>query len=977
MASPKKNVPQKSLSRLPSGAGVLRGPGFTERTLTRERAAVLASLLALTLLYAGLSAYLNGFHAFWSGDSGARFAMIQNWAQHGRLTGLAYDGALDPAGRLHALQFYVVHGPKGLAVMYPPLFAWVSGQAFRALGFGGLTLVPLLCGVLTLGVTYRTAARLGLRCRALLPLVVGIATPVLIYSVVFWDHTLLMLLTACTGYSLLRALGGGGRLFVVAAGVLLGAGIWVHVLFFFLVFSLLATSWPARGALERAVGGWGRLALLLCLPFAVSVLLWLVANHQFYGLWGGAHLAANTGGTLDAGDHAEGLRAALNPQAFLARAALQLVDAPPGRAWGWVLGAALVALPLAARLRPGPRFLVPLLYTAAAVAAGFLLRAFVPRSGLFAVTPLLAPSLGLIFGAGQTAADTPVALYAVRPADAPPATKESPHMSAPHIPAFYAWMGRACALFIFLVLLNPVTPGMDWGSRYLLTVLPLLVLLAAAALESQVLRSGRAGRSLLLAATVVLVGVSGASQCCGLAAVRADLAYSRALNRAAGTLDPFANSSALVTDVVWLGPELAASASRDPRLLVRSAGDRRLLLSALDRAPGFTFMGTDAGCAALAADAARGVFPSGSAFRPVASWPEAGLRLARFERRPAGRPARRVLALYYPWYGTPKGSGKWAHQDGVNLTAKQMADHAHFPALGPYDSADPAVIERHLTQAHEAGIDALVCSWWGRGDRTDAVTRLVLRRAAAHSLKVCVLWERLSAPRGAQALSDLTYLLNTLAKNPSYLREGGRPVIFLHTGASQALRPDEWAAVAGRAATQMPPGALLIGVGRSPAEMALWDGFYALSTDRTMFGADLAECARVQAETYRPLVALAARSGRISVESVLPGYDARRPAPPGGRPAGMIVGRRAGGLYRALWEQALQDSPDWILVNSFNQWHNGTEIEPSVEMGGRYLALTRQYAQRFKSGSPTPAGPTPAGPTPAVPPVGDGRKAVQ
>jgi hypothetical protein len=61
-----------------------------------------------------------------------------------------------------------------------------------------------------------------------------------------------------------------------------------------------------------------------------------------------------------------------------------------------------------------------------------------------------------------------------------------------------------------------------------------------------------------------------------------------------------------------------------------------------------------------------------------------------------------------------------------------------------------------------------------------------------------------------------------------------------------------------------------------------------------------------------------------------------------------VLEREEGGLYRALWEQALRDQPDWVLINSFNQWHSGTEIEPSAEYGEQYLTLTREFAARFK-----------------------------
>ena len=104
---------------------------------------------------------------------------------------------------------------------------------------------------------------------------------------------------------------------------------------------------------------------------------------------------------------------------------------------------------------------------------------------------------------------------------------------------------------------------------------------------------------------------------------------------------------------------------------------------------------------------------------------------------------------------------------------------------------------------------------------------------------------------------------------------------------------------------------------------------------------------------FRPGISAAVGSlGRIAIETVIPGYDDRKPNATSGVQAHKLVEREDGRLYRALWTQAIADEPDWILISSFNQWHNGTEIEPSVELGSRYLEITQEFARRFKRTSP-------------------------
>jgi hypothetical protein len=47
------------------------------------------------------------------------------------------------------------------------------------------------------------------------------------------------------------------------------------------------------------------------------------------------------------------------------------------------------------------------------------------------------------------------------------------------------------------------------------------------------------------------------------------------------------------------------------------------------------------------------------------------------------------------------------------------------------------------------------------------------------------------------------------------------------------------------------------------------------------------------------------------------------------------------------WQQAIAAHPTWILITSWNEWHEGTEIEPSTEFGETALLITQAYAHQF------------------------------
>src|SRR5512137_339896 len=75
---------------------------------------------------------------------------------------------------------------------------------------------------------------------------------------------------------------------------------------------------------------------------------------------------------------------------------------------------------------------------------------------------------------------------------------------------------------------------------------------------------------------------------------------------------------------------------------------------------------------------------------------------------------RRVMAFYYPWYGTPDGpggAGRAVHWERIDAETRALAASTHYPALGAYDSHDEKVIDQHCRWAKRAGIDTLIVSW--------------------------------------------------------------------------------------------------------------------------------------------------------------------------------------------------------------------------------------------------------------------------
>lgn len=308
-----------------------------------------------------------------------------------------------------------------------------------------------------------------------------------------------------------------------------------------------------------------------------------------------------------------------------------------------------------------------------------------------------------------------------------------------------------------------------------------------------------------------------------------------------------------------------------------------------------------------------------------------------------------VLAFYYAWFD----QSTWSSGKAAGTPAE------------PYYSADPAAIERQVIQAQGVGIDAFVQSWYGpqeASNQTETNFRTLLDIAAARSFKAAVDFETTGPFFGdAGAVTNaLATLLATHVQHPAYLRYQGKPVIFFWR--QQRFSVDEWAAIR----NQVDPDhqTYWIAEGVDIAYQAVFDGHYLYSVAWAASPADqLAKWGdRVRAYAQENQVE------RLWVATAMPGYDDTRQP----RDNAFAVPRRNGDYLRETWQGALASQPDMLIMTSFNEWLEGTQIEPSQSYGTQYLDVTRELVTTLR-GSP-PRVPEAAPAAQEDPPAGEENK---
>jgi hypothetical protein len=322
-----------------------------------------------------------------------------------------------------------------------------------------------------------------------------------------------------------------------------------------------------------------------------------------------------------------------------------------------------------------------------------------------------------------------------------------------------------------------------------------------------------------------------------------------------------------------------------------------------------------------------------------------------------------VLAFYYGWYGLSPNQNPWGD---INTNKYATSRTARYPLNGPYDSHDPATVDWQIDEAKAHGITGFVISWWGTGPEAswhEKSMQLLLDRAEKKDFKLSIYWEQ--APDTGQgqinrAIGEISYVLKKYGQSGAFLKVNNKPVIFAYNRVNLFQVPvSSWPSII-EGIRRSAGDFVLIGDGQLTSSTYLFDGVhsYGLSGLPDTFGKkltteDLGAFHSWAAGYYGLGVKIARQQNKISCLMVEPGNDARK-----AYKEDTHMDRLDGQTYRVLWDEAIKANPDWVIITSWNEWPEGTEIEPSRELGEKYLQITAEYSKRFLD-SPSVKPPSP------------------
>lgn len=318
-----------------------------------------------------------------------------------------------------------------------------------------------------------------------------------------------------------------------------------------------------------------------------------------------------------------------------------------------------------------------------------------------------------------------------------------------------------------------------------------------------------------------------------------------------------------------------------------------------------------------------------------------------------GTTSPNLHVFYYAWYGNPEVDGEWRHWNHARISSWREGDAgkhstarhkpelddvgaSFFPMLGAYSSLDPVVLATHMQWVARSGAGVLVLSWYPpgladeEGKDADLAAPSVLDAAAEAGLAVAFQLEPYVGRTAKSVAKDLAYLSAAYGEHRGLFREHatGLPMVYVYD--SYRTSAEEWAAVLlpkgkhtvrGTSADALVIGLLLWTKDRESIVSSGFDGAY------TYFASEESKESASHASHWADLADFYADHGLLFIPSVGPGYDDEDVRPWNGVATRK---RKEGGRFRASLEAARDADPLFVSVTSFNEWHEGTQIEPAV-----------------------------------------------
>ena len=271
-----------------------------------------------------------------------------------------------------------------------------------------------------------------------------------------------------------------------------------------------------------------------------------------------------------------------------------------------------------------------------------------------------------------------------------------------------------------------------------------------------------------------------------------------------------------------------------------------------------------------------------------------------------------VGVFFYPWYGNPGTSGQWVHwNDGAfsppsTWTACYLPSYPDFgwnPAVQLYDSTDTDVLRWQDLAMARAGVDIAISSWWGIGGYEDTAFAKAIRMCK--SVQWCIYYEMeaYGNPTVQRIYNDLKYIVDTYGPTRNYARIDGKWLVLVY-GAGGDETADRW---------------------RQAKALLAANGYHLYLNGDKSIGREPWDAVH----SYHPVVYQGCTDTLPDVDDsawIAPGFYFPTDESP--------RLERSLDEFTSAWSDivANRNRCRFVLIETWNEWHEGTQIEPGREI---------------------------------------------
>lgn len=307
---------------------------------------------------------------------------------------------------------------------------------------------------------------------------------------------------------------------------------------------------------------------------------------------------------------------------------------------------------------------------------------------------------------------------------------------------------------------------------------------------------------------------------------------------------------------------------------------------------------------------------------------------------------------YMPWFETKESSSNnsWGYHwsmvnqnpDIVDADGKhQIASH-FYPKIGPYHSGDKDVIEYHLLLMKYAGIDGVLIDWYGSFDLNDYAinrenTEQLIELIDEVGLKFAIVYEDrfldqivdagMASNMENAAKADMQYLETNYFSHPNYYQVNNQPLLLVF-GPNQLNTPEAWTAAFSGLTTKP--------IFLTYAEQSGKAGNNAQGEYAWVFeGNEVAED-----EFYNSRI----QDIELAMGSAYPGFVDFYEEGGAGDIINFTIDHADGATFSSKLQKVKNADIDMVQLITWNDFGEGTIIEPTLEFGFSYVEKVREFA---------------------------------